>query len=518
MNPKTFTSIAFVCFFLILISCRPSQENKKFSQESLEPFELEGLSIQTLQQKLASGEYTSREITQLYLDRIRQLDHDGPRLNAVIELNPEALQIASQMDKERQNNQLRGPLHGIPILIKDNIDTHDKMLTTTGSLAMLNNKPLKDAFLVEKLRSAGAIILGKTNLSEWSNFRSDRSISGWSSRGGQTKNPYVLDQSPCGSSSGSAVAVAADYCLAAVGTETDGSLACPASMNGVVGIKPTVGLISRTGIIPISKTQDTPGPIARTVMDAAILLSVMAGFDPLDAATHRAEGKVSKDYASHLRPGGLKGKRIGVEKSMLRQESEIGHLLSLALEQMQKEGAIIIEVEFAQAYTRIAEAEYEVLKYEFKDGVNAYLKTSNGPIKSIDDVIRYNNENTANVMPLFGQELMQDANSKEGLDSKAYKDALIYLQDMRNYIDKVLTDHTLDVLCGVGSGAYSPAAVTGYPSITVPMGLSNELPVGLTFFGRPFDEERLLSIAYGFEQSTKKRTAPKFLPTATTGL
>ena len=404
------------------------------------------------------------------------------------------------------------------ILIKDNIDTYDKMLTTSGSLAMLGNKPKKDAFLVEKLRAAGAIILGKTNLSEWSNFRSYQSVGGWSSRGGQTRNPYVLDQTPCGSSSGSAVAVAVEYCAAAIGTETDGSIACPASMNGVVGIKPTVGLISRAGIIPISKTQDTPGPIARTVMDAAMVLSAMVGYDPMDNATQWAKGKGHTDYTASLTAGGIKGKRIGVEKSMMRQESETGILFTQALEQMQKEGAIIIEVEFAQAYSRIAEAEYDVLKFEFKDGLNQYLRSANGSIQTVDDILLYNSENAAAVMPIFGQELMQDANSKEGLDSKAYTDALIYLQDMRNYIDKLLTDHTLDALCGVGSGAYSPAAVAGYPSITLPMGLVNELPVGLTFFGRPFDEARLLTIAYGFEQSTQKRTAPKFLPTATTGL
>lgn len=509
-NPLLFSAL----WLLIgLLACQPSRHNAFDGVQPTEEFALSGMTIDSMQHKLQSGELTSLAITQLYIDRIRQFDRKGPALHSVIQINPEALSIAIQMDDERKLNHIRGPLHGIPILIKDNIDTHDQMPNTAGSLAMIDNHPQQDAFIIKKLRDAGAIILGKTNLSEWANFRSTQSISGWSSVGGQTKNPYVLDQTPCGSSSGSAVAVAADFCMIAVGTETDGSIACPASFNAVVGIKPTVGLVSRSGIIPISRTQDIAGPMARTVRDAAILLGVMSGYDPNDETTLRCVERGVIDYTQFLRYDGLKGKRIGIEKTMRHKHDQVGRLLEQAIALMEKQGATIIEVQFASLYDNVADAEFEVLQTEFKDGLNQYLANCGCPMQSIDDVIRYNMEHDSSVMPLFKQETMIAASSKGGLDHPAYLDALSKTYALKPLLDKLLDTYALDALCGVGSGAYSPAAVAGYPSITIPMGTANELPYGITFFGRPFNEPGLLTIGYSYEQSSRKRTTPKYLST-----
>lgn len=483
-------------------------------------------SIDDLQQLMKNGGITSEKLTQLYLDEIARIDAGGPKLRAVIETNPDALAIARTLDDERKSGKLRGPLHGIPVLIKDNIDTADKMQTTAGALAMVGNIARNDAFVVRQLRAAGAVILGKTNLSEWANFRSTRSSSGWSSRGGQTHNPYVLDRSPCGSSSGSAVAVAANLCAVAVGTETDGSVACPASMNNVVGIKPTVGLISRSGIIPISKTQDTAGPFGRTVKDAAILLSAMTGADPDDAVTGQSAGKVQADYTRFLDAAALKGKRIGIDRSLKKHEG-VDALFARAMAQMRKEGAVFVEVDFMQPNQAIGDAEFAVLQYEFKDGLNRYLAKANAPVKSLADVIRFNRKNAAKAMPFFQQETLESSDKKGDLHAKEYTDALAKSTSVRQAIDMIIRENRLDALLGpatgspwcidpvngdawTGYGAYGPAAVAGYPSVTVPMGFLDGLPVGLSFIASAYEEPKLIGLAYAYEQLSRNRKAPAF--------
>ena len=534
MNNKFFPSkqgmVCILPVILLFISCHSNPGTNAIASQPGKTFELEGLSIDDLQKKMESGEYTSHQLVELYLDRIVHIDQQGPGLHAVIEINPDALAIADRLDAERKAKKVRGSMHGIPVLLTDNIDTGDKMQTTAGSLALAGNIASNDAFVVQKLREAGAIILGKTNLSEWANFRSTRSSSGWSSRGGQTKNPYLLDRSPCGSSSGSGVAVAADLCVVTVGTETDGSIACPASMNGIVGIKPTVGLVSRSGIIPISKTQDTAGPFGKTVRDAAILLGAMTGTDSLDPITLTSAGKSKTDYTTFLDPNGLKGKRIGVEKSFLHKHEALDALLQIALDQMREQGAIIVEVDFMSHYDNLGQEEFELMKYEFKDGLNKYLATSNSKMKSLEDVIRFNKENATSAMPYFRQEILDSSIVKGDLNSQGYKAVLLKLQTTKTFIDSLMIAHKLDALCGpatgpswcidltngdhwTGYGAYGPAATTGYPSITVPMGMVNEIPVGISFFSRAYDEPGLLAIAFAYEQASKNRVAPKFLPT-----
>ena len=516
MRGKTLriSSFNFIVFLFVLVSsCQPAQE-KQANSTVPDPgeFKLADVTVDELQHMMETGQYSAYEITKMYLDRIEDVDHSGPTLNAVIEINPDALAIAKSLDKERANHTIRGPLHGIPILIKDNIDTGDKMQTTAGSLAMVGNIPSKDAFIIKKLREAGAIILGKTNLTEWANFRSTEATSGWSSRGGQTKNPYVLDLSPCGSSSGSAVAVLADLCVLAVGTETDGSIGCPSSMNGVVGISPTTGLLSRTGIIPIAKTMDTAGPMARTVKDVAILLGAMAGEDPSDKATLGKKWGATVDYTQYLKPDGLRGKRIGIEKSMMMEKEGIGAVLQTAIAHLQSQGAIIIEVEFTGEYSMLGREEFEVMQFEFKDGLNRYLASSNSPMRSLEDIIRYNQEHEQTMMPHFKQDLLESAQAKGSLESAEYKNALAKLLSMREYVDRLMADNNLDALCGVGSGAFGPAAITGYPAITVPMGLFQGLPYGITFFARAYEEPTLLSIAYSYEQISKNRIPPTYIP------
>ncbi|TDE18356.1 amidase [Dyadobacter psychrotolerans] len=491
-------------------------------------FELSEITIGGLQNKMKSGDLTARSITQMYLDQIAITDKAGPKINAIIELNPDALAIADSLDEERKSGKVRGPLHGIPVLIKDNIDTADKMQTTAGSLALEGNIASTDAFIVLQLRKAGAVVLGKTNLSEWANFRSSRSSSGWSSRGGQTKNPYILDRSPCGSSSGSGAAVAANLCVVAVGTETNGSIACPASMNGIVGIKPTVGLVSRTGIIPISKTQDTAGPLARSVTDAAILLTVMAGADSNDPVTSESKGREQTNYAQFLDKNGLRGKRIGVEKTFLKKHEGMDNLLQKALEQMKKLGAEIIEIEFIEMNDTDG-AESDVLQYEFKDGVNKYLAHANSKVKSLEEVIAFNKQNEAKVMPDFKQETLEESQAKGDLTDEEYLAALAKITNVRKLIDNELKKNNLDALCGpatgpswcidpvngdswTGYGAYGPAALAGYPSVTLPMGKIKELPVGISFFGKAYDEPGLISIAFAYEQASKNRTVPTFKP------
>lgn len=526
------TAVAAAGFSSVLAaSCNNNSVEKKKSVTSDNPpheFPLNEETISSLQEKLATGSYSSEQITNLYLKRIEEIDKKGPALNSVIEINPDAVSLARAMDAERKAGKTRGPLHGIPILIKDNIDTGDKMQTTAGALAMEGHVASTDAFVIKKLRQAGAVILGKTNLSEWANFRSTHSCSGWSSRGGQTKNPYVLDHNPCGSSSGSGAAVAANLCTVAVGTETDGSVTCPASVNGIVGIKPTVGLVSRSGIIPISATQDTAGPMGRTVKDVAILLGAMAGVDSSDPVTHESEGRSQADYTKFLDAGALKGKRIGVDKKPQGDNQYLHALQQRAIELMKQSGAEIVDLEYLDKINKTGDAEFLVLQYEFKNGLNKYLASANAKMKTLADVIAFNKQNQDKAMPYFKQEILEDSQKKGGLDTKEYKDAFHKSHiASRKMIDDIISENKLDAICGITMGpacsidvVYGdrwgdvsltlPAAVTGYPHISIPCGQVYELPVGLSFFGPAYSEHVLISIAYAYEQVSKQRIAPKF--------
>ena len=505
-------------------------KQKGKSPSSPKEFLLNEATIDDLRKKMDSGKLTSRAITEMYLQRIREIDAHGIRINAVIEVNSDALAIADAMDRERRAKKVRGPLHGIPVLIKDNINTGDSMMTTAGALALAGNKAAHDAFIVGRLREAGAVLLGKTNLSEWANFRSTRSTSGWSSRGGQTRNPCVLDRNPCGSSSGSGAAVAANLCTVAIGTETDGSVIAPSSFCGIVGIKPTVGLLSRSGIIPISKTQDTAGPMARTVRDSAILLGALTGIDPNDRVTMESGGKSHQEYTQFLDVNALKGKRIGVEKSFLTGHEGVVALYAAAIETMKRLGAEIVEVELMKLCKDLGDAENTVLSYEFKDGVNNYLSTANAPVKSLAEVIEFNKRHEADAMPYFKQEILESCEKRMGLDSKEYTDALQKSLTARQIIDTLMKDQKLDAVCGTSIGLANcidlvngdydtgfyfcpPAAMAGYPHITVPMGKVHELPLGLSFIAGAYREPELLGLAYAFEQASQKREAPKFLPT-----
>jgi len=491
-------------------------------------FDLNEITIAELQQKMISSNQSAVSLTKMYLKRIKEIDKNGPKINAVIELNPDALKIAEAMDKERKAGRIRGQLHGIPVLIKDNINTGDSMMTTAGSLAMKGNIATKDAFIVTKLREAGAVIIGKTNLSEWANFRSSRSTSGWSSRGGQTRCPYILDRNPSGSSAGSGAAAAANLCAIAIGTETDGSIVSPASINGLVGIKPTVGLWSRSGIIPISKTQDTAGPMARTVRDAAILLGALTGIDNADEITKESAGKSYKNYTTFLDKDGLKGKRIGIEKSHLRGHEGIVAVFKEAIQQLTNSGATIVEVDLIKSLEEIGNAEFQVLLYEFKDGLNSYLKSVNGKIKSLEDVIAFDKLNETNAMPYFKQETLINSQDKGDLNSKEYTDALAKTLSSRKIIADLMSKNNVDALCGVTNGLAGcidlingdydtgfslsqPAAISGFPHITVPMGFVQELPIGISFIATAYTEPKLLSMAYAYEQASKKRKAPKFI-------
>ena len=529
LTATTLSTIGLTTLLVTACNTNSKKDNEEeiSIDEDKENFELDEETISSLREKLDSGKYSSEQLVQLYLNRIAAIDKKGPNLNAIIELNPEALSIAKDMDKKMKEGKLIGPLHGIPVVIKDNIDTGDNMQTTAGSLAMEGNRASKDAFVVKKLREAGAIIIGKTNLSEWANFRSTQSSSGWSGRGGQTKNPYILDHNPCGSSAGSGVAVAANLCTIAVGTETDGSVVCPASVNGVVGIKPTVGLISRTGIIPISKTQDTAGPIARTVKDAAILLGVLSGIDSSDSITSESKGKGFTDYTQFLDLNSLKGKRIGIEKKPQGNNQFINVLLKNAIDVLKQNGATIIEIEYIDKIEELGAAEFEVLQYEFKDGLNQYLATSNAKVKSLKDIIDFNIVNEDKSMPYFKQETLESSNLKEGLIDKRYIDSLEKCHNgSKKILDTVLLDNKLDAICGITMGpacsidtiygdrwGYSltmPAAVSGYPHITVPGGKVYDLPVGFSFFGASYSEPKLIGMAYAYEQASKNRKKPEF--------
>jgi amidase len=488
-------------------------------------FGLNEVTINMFQTAMANERLSSKNITKMYLKRIEKIDKSGPKLNAIIELNPDALAIAAQMDEERKNGKVRGPMHGIPVLIKDNINTGDKMQTTAGALALAGNIALEDAFIIKKLREAGAVILGKTNLSEWANFRSTRSTSGWSSRGGQTKNPYILDRSPSGSSSGSGSAVSANLCVVAIGTETNGSIIAPSSYNGLVGFKPTVGLLSRNGIIPISATQDTAGPMARNVTDAAILLAALTGVDEADQITKTSTGKAYKDYTPFLKTDALNGKKIGIEKSFLNGHEGVVGLYKSAIEKLKELGAQIIEIELLKEMRAINAS---VLQPEFKAGVNAYLAKANAKVKSLTDVIAYNKANEAAAMPYFKQETLEASEKAADLDSPSYKEALAKVNSSKKIITDLMEKNQLDAIVGTSfgipslidlfngdySGGFyfaSPAAMAGFPHITVPMGRINELPVGLSIMAGAYQEPVVLAFAYAYEQATKHRAAPKFL-------
>ena len=487
------------------------------------------LSATDARARLASGELSSRDLTQAYLDRIARMDKSGPALNSVIELNADALKEADVLDAERKAGRIRGPLHGLPLLLKDNIDVVG-MANSAGSLAMAGNRPQHDAFLVSRLRAAGAVILGKTNLSEWANFRSTRSISGWSSRGGQTKNAYVLDRNPCGSSAGTGTAIAASLAAIGVGTETDGSIICPASVSGLVGLKPTVGLVSRNGIIPISISQDTAGPMGRNVADVALLLTALADVDEADPAGHAAAGNIPADYSAFLKPDALKGKRLGVLRQTMGFHPDVDAATERAISALKAAGAEVVDVKLG-SYGKWDKPELEVLLYEFKAGLNSYLKTSNAGQASLETLIAWNKANADKAMPLFGQEIFEQAQAKGPLTDAAYlkakadarrfagRDGLQAALDKDNLdaliapsmspawpTDPVLGDHF------VGAG-YGVAAVAGTPSITVPMGEIRGLPIGLAFMGPAYSEPELLGFAYAYEQATHARKAPQYQPT-----
>ena len=492
--------------------------------------------ITELQEKMESGELSARQVAELYLQRVAAVDKDGPYINAIIELNPDALIIADKLDAERKAGKVRGALHGIPILIKDNIDTADKMQTTSGSLALEGNIAAKDAFIVKQLRKAGAVILGKTNLSEWANFRGKRSVSGWSSRGGLTRNPYSLDRTACGSSSGSGAAVAANLCVAAVGTETDGSIICPSQTNGIVGIKPTLGLASRSGIIPIAHSQDTAGPMARTVADAALLLGALAGVDERDPATKTGKKRVFSSYSKFLDLDGLHGARIGVARNMAGANPRILKIFDHCIEVMKQLGAILVDPVTVPNLDKFGTTEREVLYYEFKADLNKYLKAlgEKARVHSMEDVVRFNEENEDRVMPYFGQDHMIAALEKGPLSDKKYKGALAKNLRLtrKEGIDAALRKHKLDALITPSGGpawvidlangdtinwdmeSTSPAAVAGYPHITVPAGYVFGLPVGISFFSTAWQEPNLIKFAYAFEQATQYRRQPRYLPTA----
>jgi len=495
------------------------------------PFAYAEADIAGLQTRMTRRELSSHQLTQAYLDRIAAIDKAGPTLNSVIELNPDAIKDADARDAERKAGRVRSPLHGIPILLKDNIDA-TPMVNSAGSLALAGNKPKRDAFLVARLRDAGAVILGKTNLSEWANFRSTRSTSGWSGRGGQTKNPYVLDRNPCGSSSGTGTAIAADLATIGIGTETDGSIICPASVAGLVGLKPTVGLVSRDGIIPISNSQDTAGPMTRSVADAAALLAVIAGRDDADAATSNSIGHAVFDYPMHLKADGLRGARIGVLRKSMGFHPDVDAAMEKAIAAMKAAGAIVVDAEIPTA-GQWDKPELEVLKYEFKAGLERYLASHDAPVRTLAQLIAWNKAHAKEEMPFFAQEIFEQADAKGPLGEAAYLDARMLARKLAGEqgIDVALQTQQLDALIApsmspawltdpvlgdhfVGAG-YGAAAVAGYPSLSVPMGDSHGMPLGIVFMGPAWSEPRLIELGYAYEQLTKARRPPEFKPTLT---
>ncbi len=526
--------ISGVAGVLAPVGCSaPSATHTDHPAPEVPTFELDEITVHELQDGMQSGKFTARSLAEKYLSRIDAIDRGGPALRSVIETNPDALSIADGLDKERKEKGPRGPLHGIPILIKDNIDTADGMMTTAGSLALVGAKPLRDSFVAEKLRAAGALILGKTNPSEWANIRSSHSISGWSGRGGLTRNPYALNRNACGSSSGSGAGISANLSAIAIGTETDGSIMCPSSINGVVGIKPTVGLISRRGIIPISHSQDTAGPMARTVQDAAILLGALTGVDPGDSATSESQGKSLPDYTRYLDANGLKGARIGVVRKYFGFSPRVDKIIQQALDALKQQGATLVDPADIETIGKMGPNERLVLSYELKADLNAYLAGLGpaAPVHTLAEVIAFNERVRDKEMPYFGQDQFIAAEEKGPLTTKEYLDALKDNHRMARAegIDAVMDKFKLDALVAPtggaawltdlvngdshGGGSSQAAAIAGYPSVTVPAGFIFGLPVGMSFIGRAWSEGTLIKLAYSFEQATKVRKPPKYLPT-----
>ena len=516
-----------------LAAAREVSARGESAAPEVKAFELEEITIAELQDGMKSGKFTARSLVEKYTARIADIDKSGPAVNAVIQMNPDAAAIAGALDQERKAKGARGPMHGIPVLIKDNIDTADGMMTTAGSLALVGSKPPKDSFVAQRLRAAGAVILGKTNLSEWANIRSSHSTSGWSGRGGLTRNPYALDRNACGSSSGTGAGISANLAAVGIGTETDGSIVCPSSSNGLAGIKPTVGLVSRAGIIPISHSQDTAGPVCRTVRDAAILLSALAGVDPDDAATAASAGKAQADYAQYCDPNGLKGARIGVARKYFGFSDAVDALMERALDVMKKQGATLVDPADIETFGKFDDSELLVFMYELKADLNAYLARlgPNAPVRTLQDIIDFNDRNRSKEMPYFGQDLFVKSQAKGPLTDKEYVDALARNHQLARVegIDALMDKHHLDAIVAPtggpawltdlingdhsAGGSSNAAAVAGYPNINVTAGYLSGLPVGVSFFGRAWSEPTLIKLAYSFEQATRARQAPRFLST-----
>jgi amidase len=510
-----------------------NRDSSNSSVPDVHPFELDEITIADLQDGMKSGKYTARSLVEKYSARIAEIDKQGPAINSIIEMNPDALSIADALDQEHKAKGPRGPMHGIPVLIKDNIDTADKMMTTAGSLALVGSKPAQDSSVAQKLRAAGAVILGKTNLSEWANIRSSHSTSGWSGRGGLTRNPYALDRNPCGSSSGTGAGISANLCTVGIGTETDGSIVCPSSSNGLAGIKPTVGLVSRGGIIPISHSQDGAGPMCRTVRDAATLLGALTGIDPRDPATAASQGKSFTDYTQFCNPNGLKGARIGVARKYFGFSDTVDALMEQSLDAMKQQGATLVDPADIETLGKFDESELLVFMYELKADLNAYLSNlgPNAPVHTLKDIIDFNERNHLKEMPYFGQDLFLKAEAKGPLTEKAYLDALTKNHQLARTegIDATMDKYHLDAIVAptggpawltdlvngdhVAGGSSNTAAVAGYPNINVTAGFISGLPVGISFFGRAWSEPTLIRLAFAFEQTTKARQAPRFLPT-----
>ncbi|HEY1171598.1 MAG TPA: amidase [Verrucomicrobiae bacterium] len=532
MNRREFlqraSTLSAISTVSLTTGCLAPRSETRLSSRSSSQFDIEEATIRDLQAGLSSGRYTAVDLVRSYQSRIDSIDRRGPQLKSVIEVNPDAVSIAASLDAERMAKGTRGPLHGIPVLIKDNIDTHDRMSTTAGSLALSGSIPLQDATVVQRLRLAGAIILGKTNLSEWANFRGSNSVSGWSARGGQTRNPYFTDRNPSGSSSGSAVATSANLCAASIGTETNGSIVSPSSYCGIVGLKPTVGLVSRTGIIPISAAMDTAGPMTRTVTDAAVLLGVLAGPDPKDEATQRSAGRIHQNYTQFLKADALRGTRIGVLHTMFRLHPKIDTVLAAVLRHLEEDiSAEMVNLNLP-ALPGLSEARYQVMLYEFKAGLNAYFASlgPHSPVKRLEDLIEFNRKEHRRELAIFGQEILLDAVRKGPLTDSVYLEARNKLQEWRDILTRFMDSNRVEALIaptagpaptidyitgdrGLG-GSSTPAATAGFPHITVPCGNVYGLPLGLSFFGRAWSEPTLLSLAYAFEQSCKARIIPKF--------
>ena len=527
---QTLTASAAVALRPALSSAREISRAAHSPATAVKPFELEEITVAELQDGMKSGKFTAKSLVEKYTARAEDIDQRT--VNAIIEMNPDALSIADDLDRERKSKGPRGPLHGIPILIKDNIATADRMMTTAGSLALVGSKPPKDSFVAQRLRAAGAVILGKTNLSEWANIRSSHSTSGWSGRGGLTKNPYALDRNPCGSSSGTGAGVSANLAAIGIGTETDGSIVCPSSSNGLAGIKPTVGLVSRSGIIPISHSQDTAGPMCRTLRDAAILLSALTGADPQDQATAASAGRAQANYEQYCDPNGLKGARIGVARKFFGFSDAVDALMEQSIDVMRKQGAVIVDPADISTLGKFDDSEMTVFMFELKADLNAYLAGlgPSAPVKTLKDIIEFNDRNRQKEMPYFGQDLFLKSQAKGALTEKEYLDAVAKNHQLARTegIDAVMDKYKLgalvaptggpawitDLITGdhFGGGSSNAAAVAGYPNINVTAGSIAGLPVGISFFGRAWSEPTLIKIAYGFEQATKARKAPKFLP------